>query len=88
MHAQLLLPDVEPPPKPVDRRAEIIAKVVVSNQFREGFCGWLHDNWGIWSRFEFEADKMRERGRRHYLSLIHISEPTRPRFGSRLPSSA
>ena len=24
----------------------------------------------------------------HYLSLIHISEPTRPRFGSRMPSSA
>ena len=23
-----------------------------------------------------------------YLSLIHISEPTRPRFGSRMPSSA
>ena len=23
-----------------------------------------------------------------YLSLIHISEPTRPRFGSRIPSSA
>ena len=24
----------------------------------------------------------------YYLSLIHISEPTRPRFGSRMPSSA
>ena len=24
----------------------------------------------------------------HFLSLIHISEPTRPRFGSRMPSSA
>ena len=24
----------------------------------------------------------------HTLSLIHISEPTRPRFGSRMPSSA
>ena len=23
-----------------------------------------------------------------HLSLIHISEPTRPRFGSRMPSSA
>ena len=23
-----------------------------------------------------------------FLSLIHISEPTRPRFGSRMPSSA
>ena len=66
MHAQLHLPEFEPPPRPVDRRAEIIAKVVASKQFRDGFCGWLHDNWGIWSRFEFEADKMRERGRRHY----------------------
>ena len=30
---------------------------------------------------EDEADQV-------YLSLIHISEPTRPRFGSRMPSSA
>ena len=27
-------------------------------------------------------------GIKHGLSLIHISEPTRPRFGSRMPSSA
>lgn len=68
MHAQLHLPEFEPPPRPVDRRAEIIAKVVASDQFREGFCGWLHDNWGVWARFEFEANKVRERGRVRYSS--------------------
>ena len=30
----------------------------------------------------------REDGEGDILSLIHISEPTRPRFGSRMPSSA
>ena len=34
---------------------------------------------GVPTRFEVEVLR---------LSLIHISEPTRPRFGSRMPSSA
>ena len=44
------------------------------------------------SESAFSADEYAQRIRRTRerlsLSLIHISEPTRPRFGSRMPSSA
>ena len=33
-------------------------------------------------------DTLFAEGQRQYLSLIHISEPTRPRLVSRMPSSA
>lgn len=63
---QLLLDGFEPPPRPIDRKAEIVAMVLKSDQYRESFIGWLQDNWSVWLRFEFEANKLRERGRRHY----------------------
>lgn len=66
MTVQLNLPDIEPPPRPVDRRAELVRHVGESDQYREGFALWLSRNWSIWTRFEFEANKLRERGRRHY----------------------
>lgn len=62
----MLLPGFEPPPRPIDRKPGIVAKVIESDQFRPEFCGWLQDNWSVWLRFEFEADKLRERGRSHY----------------------
>ena len=62
----MLLPGIEPLPEPPDRRGELVRLVSESSQFRDGFSGWLHDNWAVWLRFEFEANKMRERGRRHY----------------------
>lgn len=65
MHAQLLLPDIEPPPKPIDRKAEIVAMAGAA-EYREGFAVWLYQNWSIWLRFEFEANKLRERGRTRY----------------------
>jgi hypothetical protein len=66
MQGQLyLLPELAPPP-PVDRRAEVLAKVMDSATFKPDFIGWLQDNWSIWLRFEFEANKVRERGRQHY----------------------
>ena len=66
MHQQLLLSPEFEPPRAVDRRAEVVAKVQQSQQFRPGFSEWLQDNWSIWLRFEFEASKMRERGWAHY----------------------
>lgn len=62
----LLLPGIEPPPRPRDRKAEIVAMVVASDQFRPDFCAWLQDNWAVWLHFEFEAHKVRARGRTHY----------------------
>lgn len=53
-------------PEPVDRRAQLIARVNASTVYRDGFATWLHDNWSIWLRFEFEASKLRDRGRKHY----------------------
>lgn len=53
-------------PEPVDRRAQLIALVNASTVYRDGFATWLHDNWNIWLRFEFEAGKLRDRGRKHY----------------------
>ena len=45
----------------------------------------VDDAWfGYKDSFNIEDDKSKS----WKLSLIHISEPTRPRFGSRMPSSA
>ena len=65
---QLLLPDVEPAPRPIDHKPRIIkvASDGTPSTFREGFALWLDQNWSIWLRFEFEASKVRERGRAHY----------------------
>ena len=54
-------------------------------------AGLSEDDCLIFDRAEFEQDfncyaVMFKGGQ--LLSLIHISEPTRPRFGSRMPSSA
>ena len=38
--------------------------------------------------FEKKIETFRAQRTEEGLSLIHISEPTRPRFGSRMPSSA
>ena len=34
--------------------------------FRDGFGEWLSENFGIWTRFESESDRVWLRGRRHY----------------------
>ena len=34
--------------------------------FRADFMSWLSSNWHVWLAFEAEADKVWERGRRHY----------------------
>ena len=46
--------------------------------------GWYHERpvWDPGIEISLHIRVMQE------LSLIHISEPTRPRFGSRMPSSA
>jgi hypothetical protein len=43
-----------------------LVRVDQATTFREGFWHWLRDNWGIWKRFQIEADKVRGRGRAHY----------------------
>lgn len=42
MAMQLTLPDIEPPPRPVDRRADLVRHVGESDQYREGFALWLY----------------------------------------------
>lgn len=67
MRAQLLLPEFEPPPRPIDRKPEVLLTITLSeDKYRPGLREWVDENWSIWLRFEFEADKVRERGRRHY----------------------
>ncbi len=34
--------------------------------FRDSFAGWLSENGHVWRRFEQEADKVWNKGRRHY----------------------
>lgn len=65
MHPQQLLPGVEPPPRRPDRKAEAVS-MAGAGDYREGFAAWLDLNWSIWLRFEFEANKLRERGRTRY----------------------
>ena len=45
--------------------------------------GEFSDDGTSWQSIDYSTPYEREQ-----LSLIHISEPTRPRFGSRMPSSA
>lgn len=66
MHLQQLIPGIEPLPRPIDRKAEIVAMVGRSDEYRDGFAHWLDQNWSIWTRFEFEATKVRQRGRVAY----------------------
>lgn len=35
-------------------------------QFRDDFAEWLESNWAIWLAFAEQADRMWDRGRRHY----------------------
>jgi len=35
-------------------------------QFRHDFIDWLQKNYRVWIAFEYEADRMWARGRRHY----------------------
>lgn len=64
---QPLLPGFEPPPRPLDRKPEVLLTVALGQgKYRDGFREWLDANWSIWLRFEFEANKVRERGRRTY----------------------
>lgn len=37
-----------------------------AGQFTTGFLAWLADNRPIWDRFEMEATKLWNRGRKHY----------------------
>jgi hypothetical protein len=37
-----------------------------SEDYREGFVAWLMDNFHVWRRFEQEALRVWNRGRRHY----------------------
>ena len=63
----------------------------------EHYHDWLRDAHAMEKQAESMLESMagridnypdlRARIEQH-LSLIHISEPTRPRFGSRMPSSA
>lgn len=67
--SQTQLPGIEPPPRPIDRKPEILLTITLHpERYRPGFREWVDENWSIWTRFEFEANKMRERGRRHYSS--------------------
>lgn len=43
-----------------------------AGQFTAGFLAWLSDNKSIWCRFENEANKLWNRGRRHYSSRTII----------------
>lgn len=64
---QPTLPGFDPPPRPSDRKPEILLTIgLAQDKYKPGFAEWVSENWGIWQRFEFEADKVRERGRRHY----------------------
>ena len=43
--------------------AEIVAR---QDHFRRDFLGWLSANYSVWLAFEREADRVWDRGRRHY----------------------
>jgi hypothetical protein len=67
MQAQPQLPGIEPRPRPLDRKPEVLLTITLhADKYRPGFAEWLAENWAIWLRFEFEANKMRERGRRKW----------------------
>lgn len=59
--------------KPVDWQTAIYRKSFVfaliraeQKRFRADFMGWLSANYEVWIAFEAEADRVWERGRRHY----------------------
>lgn len=59
------------PPQPWLRdiyRLRMAFTLVVANAgfFRHDFLSWLSANYGIWVAFEYEADRVWVRGRRHY----------------------
>lgn len=56
-------------------QAEVMAHVLADKgtTYRPEFYHWLKDNWGIWKRFQIEADKMRAKGLKHYSArtIVH-----------------
>lgn len=48
------------------RRLVLTVVVAHSEQFRADFMAWLADNWHIWEAFAREADRVWNRGRKHY----------------------
>jgi hypothetical protein len=36
------------------------------DHFRREFSDWLRENWSVWTAFQREADRIWNRGRRHY----------------------
>lgn len=69
MHPQCELPGIEPRPRPIERKPEVLLTIALApGKYREGFQKFVDENWSIWTRFEFEANKMRERGRARYSS--------------------
>ena len=74
--------------------AEFVMKSMTDNYEIQSRAtsSWEHGNpihkgtQGIFQQYQIPYDKGKTS--LQILSLIHISEPTRPRFGSRMPSSA
>jgi hypothetical protein len=52
----------------IDSEQDIVLDIVKREQdsFPPGFWHFIRDNWGIWTRFKVEADKVRLRGRTRY----------------------
>lgn len=52
------------------RQREFVLARVEANAatFREDFHAWISSNWHVWEGFEREANRIYDRGRRHYSS--------------------
>lgn len=50
----------------VARREFILRRVQANHSFRPDFLEWLEANFPIWERFEAEANRVYDNGRKHY----------------------